>query len=116
MSGHDHDHDDAPGIVYHPEDGGKPCMGCFIGAIFDSLEEDELPAVDFDPEDIADEDPQDILYARKIDASFAKAADQMAALMVQLVGEDAELLAAAFGVRLDNMITLHIAPGEGHAH
>jgi hypothetical protein len=115
----EHNLDDAPGIVYHPEDDGKPCLGCFVGAIFDSLTETDLvnlPTAVDDMDGVEDEDPRDVEFARKLGATFAIVADKLAALAVQLVGDDAEVLIEPFHERLDHMIVLINSKGEGHVH
>lgn len=110
------DQDDDDALVFHPEDGGKPCFGCYFGAVFDALTDDELGTIPLDAADLEGEDPDAVAYMRKVGAAWATVADAVASLAVQIAGEEASQLMEPFHERIDNMIALILAPAGGHAH
>jgi hypothetical protein len=114
------EHDDAQGpeydTVFHPEDGGLPCFGCYFGAVFDALSEDDLVTVVLDPEDVEDVDPEAVEYARRVGGTFTLVADAIARLAVQIAGEGAEEMLEAFHERIDNTVQLLNAPEGAHVH
>jgi hypothetical protein len=112
----DQEHDPGDEIVYHPEDNGKPCFGCYFGAVFDSLTDDELGTIPLDAEDLDGEDPEAVEYMRRVGAAWATVADSVAHLAIQIAGETAPELMEPFHERIDHMIALILAPKGNHAH
>jgi hypothetical protein len=113
---HDHEHGADYEAVFHPDGDGLPCFGCYFGAVFDALSEDQVASITLTPDDVDDEEPEAVDYARRVGATFATVADAVASLAVQIAADAAPELLEAFHERIDHMVHLILAPVAGHAH
>lgn len=112
----DHPHDSSNVTHIEADSGGQPCFGCYFGAVYDSLRDEQLTPLEADPDELDEDELHALLVMRKLGGTMAYVADGVAAIAVDAVGREALMLIEVFKERLDQMLTLHMTPEDSHAH
>lgn len=105
-------HDTEKVTRIHADPDGLPCFGCYFGAVYDALREDQLYEVKIGPGD----DPRQAEIARRIGGTLAYMADGIAAVVMHALGAEAPELVDVFTERVRNMVVLMRAPCDEHPH